>query len=84
MHAHTHTHKLAPYSCNLEDSAYAVCENGNMTAPANMTAPTIPGTAVLQELNVSIPFYGNILALLGFAIVARILTYLSLRFLRRK
>ena len=44
---------------------------------------TIPGTAVLEELNVTTPLYLNFVALFAFGIGFRILGYIALRILHR-
>ena len=64
--------------CDTESSAYVVC---NVT---DVTNTTIPGTAVLEQLNVSLPFYVNVIVLFTFALSFRVLAYLALRFLHRK
>jgi len=66
--------------CDTNSSAYAVC-NVNVTDVANAT---IPGTAVLEELKVTIPLYVNVIVLYTFALSFRILAYLALRLLHRK
>jgi len=56
----------------------------NVTDVVNTTIPMIPGTAVLEELNVTIPLYVDVIVLYTFALSFRILAYLALRFLHRK
>ena len=80
LHTHTHTHTLThshTHSCSTTASAYAVC---NVTDVANAT---IPGTAVLEQLNVTLPLYLNILALVLIGLGLRVLAYLALRFMHR-
>ena len=45
---------------------------------------TITGPAVLEKLDVAIPFYANILVLIGYGIIFRLTAYFALRFLHRK
>ena len=52
----------------------------NVTDAVNTT---IPGTAVLEQLDVNLPFYVNVIVLFTFALSFRILAYLALRFLHR-
>ena len=44
----------------------------------------IPGTDVLQELDVNLPFYVNYLLLVAVGLTFRLLAYFALRFLHRK
>ena len=44
----------------------------------------IPGTDVREVLDVDLPLYANVAALVGFALLYRLLAYLSLRFLNRR
>ena len=52
----------------------------NVTDVANAT---IPGTAVLEQLEVTLPLYLNILVLVVISLTFRILAYLALRFMHR-
>ena len=54
-----------------------------MTVVTNMTA-TLSGSDVLDDLNVTTPFYINIIVLFVFGIVLRTLAYVALRLLHRK
>ena len=62
------------FSCSELDSSYAACRN-------NGTA--IPGSEVLEKLNVSRTVGENVAVLLLFIVLFRVLTYLSLRFLHK-
>jgi len=85
-----------PHRCDPVASAYTVCNVNvtdvvNTTIPGtavleqlNTTIPMIPGTAVLEELEVKLPLYINVIVLYTFALSFRILAYLALRLLHRK
>ena len=82
---------LRLYRCNEESSSYLVCSAANnstgMMMPEdvaiNETQPMIPGTDVLDQLGVTLPFYGMYLLLIGSGLIYRILAYFALRYLHR-
>ena len=51
---------------------------------ANNVTQMIPGTDVLEQLDVTLPFYATYLLLIAIGLVFRILAYFALRFLHRK
>ena len=77
------------YRCNEESSSYLVCSSNNSTGmmsdvgAINGTQPMIPGTDVLDQLGVTLPFYGMYLLLIGSGLIYRILAYFALRYLHR-
>ena len=80
------------HRCNEGASSYAVC-GMNATMDYNATSNSnnmtqsplfIPGTDVLEQLDVTIPFYGLYLLLIAVGLVFRVLAYFALRFLHRK
>ena len=74
------------YRCNEES---LVCSSNNSTGmmsdvgAINGTQPMIPGTDVLDQLGVTLPFYGVYLPLIGSGLIYRILAYFALRYLHR-
>lgn len=52
---------------------------------ANVTGTEllIPGTDILRQLDVTLPFYAMYLALLGYGVLFRIAAYFALRYLHR-
>ena len=77
-----------PCSCNEDSSSYIICSANNSTGvmsegAMNGTQPMIPGTDVLQQLDVTLPFYAMYLLLIGSGLIYRILAYFALRYLHR-
>ena len=58
-------------------------EIANGTLAANGTELLIPGTDVLQQLDVTLPFYAMYLLLIGSGLIYRLLAYFALRYLHR-
>lgn len=80
-------HTVLLYRCNVDASSYAVC-GANVTrmdyANSNGTQMLIPGTHVLEQLDVTLPLYAVSLLLIAIGVTFRILAYFALRFLHRK
>ena len=79
---------LPLHRCNEESSSYLICSANNSTGmmsdvAINGTQPMIPGTDVLEQLGVTLPFYGMYLLLIGSGLIYRILAYFALRYLHR-
>ena len=77
-----------PPRCNEESSSYLICSANNSTGmmsdvAINGTQPMIPGTDVLEQLGVTLPFYSMYLLLIGSGLIYRILAYFALRYLHR-
>ena len=58
-------------------------EIANGTLAVNGTELLIPGTDVLQQLDVTLPFYATYLLLIGSGLIYRLLAYFALRYLHR-
>ena len=76
------------FRCNADASSYAVC-GANVTqvttyANSNGTQMLIPGTDVLEQLDVTLPLYAVYLLLIAIGLTFRTLAYFALRFLHRK
>ena len=78
------------HRCNEGASSYAVCGmNATMagldsaTDTSNVTQ-LIPGTDILEQLDVTLPLYATYLVMVAIGVVFRILAYFALRFLHRK
>ena len=71
--------------CNADASSYVVCGNATSVGMGNSTDSLmlIPGTDVLELLEVRLPFYINYPLLIIIGVIFRILAYFALRFLHR-
>ena len=90
------SHSMYNARCNEDASSYVVCGTGNDTSVAmdtltrggvNETAAVvrlIPGTDVLKQLDVTLPFYVSYFLLILVGVIFRVLAYIALRFLHRK
>ena len=75
---------ISIYSCNEDASSYTVCGTNATGIDSINGTQMIPGTDVLQQLDVTLPFYAIYLMMAGIGVIFRILAYFALRFLHRK
>lgn len=62
-------------------SLYDACTFSNDTAVSNAT---VSGAEVFQSTAYPLPWYGNILVVIGYGVMFRLVAYLALRFLHQK
>lgn len=67
----------------MNDTMVISSDIANGTLAMNGTELLIPGTDILQQLDVSLPFYGLYLLLIGSGLIYRLLAYYALRYLHR-
>ena len=78
------------HRCNEGASSYAVCGMNATMAGVDSATDTsnvtllIPGTDILEQLDVTLPLYATYLVMVAIGVVFRILAYFALRFLHRK
>ena len=57
--------------------------NGTLGNSTEVDLQMIPGTDILRQLDVTLPFYALFLILIGLGLFYRILAYYALRYLHR-
>ena len=80
IHTHTHTHT---HSCSEGASSYISCNTTDQTISSANETFSISGPDIIEGLGGANPLYVCFLAVLGFTVVFRTLTYLSLKFLHK-